>query len=202
MKKDGLKPMEHIARIIVDRRNLFLLFYIIAIVFCLFSMKWVKVEEDIVYYLSEDSKTRQGITIMNEEFTTFGTANIMVSNISYIRAGELAEEIGKISGVSSVMFENTADHYKNTSALMVVLFDGEDFDEISIRAMEDIREVLEPFDVSVSTTVGADTASQLTKDMTVVGYLPPSSSLWCFCSLPGPMPKSRCSLPFLGSPPF
>ncbi len=51
-------------------------------------MRWVNVENDIIYYLSEDSKTRQGITVMNEEFTTLGMADIMISNISYGMPGD------------------------------------------------------------------------------------------------------------------
>ena len=52
--------LERISRVIVDRRNLLFLFYIIAIIFSLFSMGWVDVENDIVHYLADDSKTRRG----------------------------------------------------------------------------------------------------------------------------------------------
>lgn len=171
MKSKSPKLLERIVKIIVDRRNLLFLFYIIAIIFSLFSMNWVRVENDITYYLSEDSKTRQGIAIMDEEFTTFGTANIMISNISYTHAKEVAEKIGQIDGVSSLIFDNTKDHYNNTSALLVVLFDGKETDEISLNAMDKIRDMVAPYDSSISTTVGVDQAAQLTKDMTIVGIL-------------------------------
>ncbi len=134
-------------------------------------MRWVHVENDIVYYLSEDSKTRQGITIMNEEFTTFGMADIMISNISYGHAREIADRVGDVHGVASVMFDNTEDYYKKSSALFVVLLSGEDTDEISLKAMEEIRDIVSPYDVSISTTVGIDIVAQLTKDMTIVGVL-------------------------------
>ncbi len=163
--------MERIAKVIIDRRNLLFLLYIIAIIFSIFSMRWVHVENDIVYYLSEDSKTRQGITIMNEEFTTFGMADIMISNISYGHAREIADRVGDVHGVASVMFDNTEDYYKKSSALFVVLLSGEDTDEISLKAMEEIRDIVSPYDVSISTTVGIDIVAQLTKDMTIVGVL-------------------------------
>ena len=141
------RVLERIAKIIVDRRNLLFLFYIIAIIFSIFSMRWVNVENDIIYYLSEDSKTRQGITVMNEEFTTLGMADIMISNISYGHARDVADKIGDVHGVASVMFDNTEDYYKKSSALFVVLLSGEDTDEISLKAMEEIRDIVSPYDV-------------------------------------------------------
>ncbi len=159
------------AKIIVDRRNLLFLFYTIAIIFSLFSMSWVNVENDIVNYLDKDSKTRQGITIMNEEFTTFAMANIMVSNISYIHGEKIAHSIEEIEGVASIMYDNTEDHYKNSSALFNVVFLGEETDETSLTAMENIREIVEPYDSSISTTIGFNMADQLSKDMAIIGVL-------------------------------
>jgi predicted RND superfamily exporter protein len=169
--KNKARLLERIAKVIIDRRNLLFLLYIIVIIFSMFSMHWVRVENDIIYYLSEDSKTRQGITIMNEEFTTFGMADIMISNISYGHAREVADKIGDVHGVASVMFDNTEDYYNNSSALFVVLFSGEDTDESSLKAMEEIRNIVEPYDFSISTTVGVDIVAQLAKDMTIVGVL-------------------------------
>lgn len=159
------------SRIIVDRRNLLFLFYALVIVFCLFSFKWVNVENDITHYLSEDSKTRQGITVLEEEFITLGMANVMISNISYTHARDMADDIENIDGVSSVMFDNTKDYYKNTSALFAITFDKEEDNEITLKAMEQIRELVAPYDSSISTTIGVDQATQLTKDMTIVGIL-------------------------------
>ena len=68
-------------------------------------------------------------------------------------------------------FDNTEDYYKKSSALFVVLLSGEDTDEISLKAMEEIRDIVSPYDVSISTTVGIDIVAQLTKDMTIVGVL-------------------------------
>ncbi len=171
MKSNKTDLLKNIARFIVDKRGLIFLFYIIAVIFSIFSMNWVKVENDIIYYLSEDSKTRRGITIMNEEFTTFGTADIMVSNVSYSHAEKIAERIEEVDGVATIMFEDTEDYYKNTAALFVVLFEGEDTDQISLDAIEEITQIVKPYDYSISTTVGVDTAVQLAKDMTIVSIL-------------------------------
>ena len=171
MKKGRHGLFERIAQVIVDRRNLFFLFYIIILGFSLFSMSWVNVEEDVAKYLPEDSRTLQGIAVMEEEFTTFGMANVMVSNISFPHAQDIAEEIKQVDGVDSVMFENNEDHYKNTSALFIVTFAGEDTDQISLEAMDEVRKLVSSYDSSISTSVGKDLAAQLTKEMTIIGIL-------------------------------
>ncbi|HZJ57880.1 MAG TPA: MMPL family transporter [Clostridia bacterium] len=171
MKKKRYRLLESIAEVIIDRRNLFFLFYIITIIFSLFSMGWVDVEEDIANYLAEGSKTRQGITIMEEEFTTYGMANVMVSNIAPTNAMNIARGIEEIDGVDSVMFENNEDHYRDTSALFIITFLGEETDEITLQAMDEVRNLISPYDFSVSTTIGSSIASQLTKDMTLIGIL-------------------------------
>lgn len=74
---------DKIGQFVVDKRNIIFILYTFAVIFCYFSLGWVKVEEDIVNYLPEDGKTRQGIAIMKEEFTTFATAQLMVSRYPF-----------------------------------------------------------------------------------------------------------------------
>ena len=81
--------MYRVAAFVVDKRNLFFLLYGFALIFSLFSMSWVQVENDVTKYLPEETETRQGIVAMNENFSAFGSARIMVSNVTY----EMAENI-------------------------------------------------------------------------------------------------------------
>ena len=81
---------EKLATVIVDKRNLIFFLYACALIFCLFSRNWVSVCNDITEYLPETTETRQGLTLMEEEFTTFGTARVMVSHVTYEIAEELA----------------------------------------------------------------------------------------------------------------
>ena len=92
---------EKFATVVVDRRNLIFFLYISALIFCIFSSGWVKVCNDITEYLPPETETRRGLTIMEEEFTTFGTARVMVSNITYDKAEELQEQLEAIDGVSA-----------------------------------------------------------------------------------------------------
>lgn len=160
--------MEKLATFIVDKRNLFFLLYIFAIVFCFFSTNWVKVENDITTYLPEDTETRQGLTLMNDEFITYGTARVMVSNITYATGETLQDELEDISGVSGVEYDQTEDHYKNSSALFTVTFDGTSTDQVSIDAMHEIENLLAPYDTYIDTEVGEDSAADLKSEMQVI----------------------------------
>lgn len=160
--------MYKLAEFIVDKRNLFFLIYIIALVFCIFSRNWVKVENDVTKYLPESTETRQGLTVMNDQFVTYGTAQVLLANISYDRAQEAADMIEDINGVTSVTFDNTEDHYKGTSALLDVTFDGEEEDQISIDAMNEIKDKLTGYDVYYSTSVANDDSANLESEMQVV----------------------------------
>ena len=160
--------MYKLAEFIVDKRNLFFLIYIIALVFCIFSRNWVKVENDVTKYLPDSTETRQGLTVMNDQFVTYGTAQVLLANISYDRAQEAADMIEDINGVTSVTFDNTEDHYKGTSALLDVTFDGEEEDQISIDAMNEIKDKLAGYDVYYSTSVANDDSANLESEMQVV----------------------------------
>lgn len=160
--------MYKLAEFIVDKRNLFFLIYIIALVFCIFSRNWVKVENDVTKYLPDSTETRQGLTVMNDQFVTYGTAQVLLANISYDRAQEAADMIEDINGVTSVTFDNTEDHYKGTSALLDVTFDGEEEDQISIDAMNEIKDKLTGYDLYYSTSVANDDSANLESEMQVV----------------------------------
>ena len=128
-KKSNNNAFEKIATFIVDKRTLFFLLYSFAFIFCLFSMGWVTVENDVTTYLPETTETRQGLVAMNENFAVFGTAQIMVSNVTYDEAVELYEQITQVEGVTMVDFSNTPECYKDANALLSITFDGTDLQE-------------------------------------------------------------------------
>lgn len=167
-QKQNGSGMEKVASFIVDRRNLFFLIYIFALIFSLFSINWVKVENDITTYLPSDTETRQGLTIMNDNFTTYGSARVMVSNISYEKALSIEEEIEDVKGVTSVEFDNTEDHYANGSALFSVTFDGVTDSKIAKTAMNKIKKIIKDYDSYVDTEVGVDTSAELASEMVVI----------------------------------
>ncbi|MGN0975100.1 MAG: hypothetical protein ACI4OL_03800 [Gemmiger sp.] len=57
-KKEKGSGLEKVAAFIVDKRNLFFLLYLFALIFSLISRSWVQVENDITTYLPDTTETR------------------------------------------------------------------------------------------------------------------------------------------------
>lgn len=167
-EKKKQTPIEKLAALIVDKRKAFYLFYIIAGIFCAISMNWTKVNNDITSYLPDSSETRVGLDLMNEQFITYGSGSIMLENITFEKAQEVASELEKIDGVTTVKVEDNSDSYKNGSALLSVTFDGEESDEISKKAMNEIKERLEPYDEYINSAVGNSSSETIAAEMQVV----------------------------------
>ena len=167
-KKDNGSGMEKVAAFIVDKRNLFFLLYIFALIFSVIARSWVQVENDITTYLPDSTETRQGLTVMNDNFVTYGSARVMVSNVSYATALELQAAIEDIDGVTEAVFDDSAGHYTGAAALFDVTFDGTEADPVSVQAMEEIRQTLAGYDLYVDTRVGVDDSAQLESEMVVI----------------------------------
>ena len=185
MRKDTEKPsfFVRLATVIVDKRKLIFFLYACALLFCLFSRNWVSVCNDITEYLPDSTETRQWLTLMEEEFTTFGTARVMVSHVTRGIAEDLAEQIGEIEGVSSASLgdsigaeedgeaetpEDIASYFKGADALISVTFAGEEDDESALAAMEAIRELLAPYDFYIDSSVGDSQADSLADEMGII----------------------------------
>ncbi len=161
-------PMERIAAFIVDKRKAFYLMYIGVAIFCAFSSGWVAVNDDLTSYLPDTTETRQGLTIMEEEFVTFGTSRIMIDNISYAQADALAEQARAIAGVKSIEFDNTRDHYANGAALLSVTYEGTADDTVSVEGFHKVQALLEGYDVYITGDVGDSASASLEAEMQVV----------------------------------
>ena len=160
--------MTKLATFIVDKRNLFFLLTIIMLIFSAFSRNWVEVESELAAYLPADSETRQALDIMEEQFVTYGSARIMVANISQDKAEELKDQIAGIKGVQSVEYDNTEDHYNNASALYTVTFDYDESNDNCLTSLETIQSALSSYDVYVSTELGNSQLEAIDSEVRVI----------------------------------
>lgn len=167
-QKKKQTPIEKIAALIVDKRKAFYLFYIIAGIFCAIATGWTQVNNDITSYLPDTSETRVGLDLMNDQFITYGSGSIMLENVTFEKAEDIAAELEKIDGVTTVKVENDVDSYKNGSALLTVTFDGEEDDQISKDAMVAIKEKLEPYDEYINSAVGNSSSETIAAEMQTV----------------------------------
>ena len=161
-------PIEKIAAFIVDRRKGFYLIYILLIIFSLFSTNWVSVNNELTDYLSEETETRQGLSLMENEFVTYATAEIMIDNISYADAEVLCNELKAINGVKDIAFDSTDNHYVNASALFSVTFEGTSSDDITVTAFNEIENRLDDYDTYISASIGDADSKRMANEMNMV----------------------------------
>lgn len=167
-ERSGNSFMTKLATFIVDKRNLFFLLTIIMLIFSAFSRNWVQVESELSAYLPQDSETRQALDVMEEQFTTFGSAQVMVANISQEQAEELKDQIAGIRGVQGVEYDNTEDHYNNASALYDITFDYDESDEDCLTSLDEVRSALSAYDVYVSTELGNAEQEAIDSEVSVI----------------------------------
>lgn len=163
--------MIKVATFIVDRRNLFFLLFGIALIFSVVSMNWTKVENALSAYLPDTTETSRGLDRMEEQFITYGTAKVMVTNIPYDEAERIYDELSELETIIMLDFDNEPEYYNNFSALYNITFGYDEKDERALEALEEVKLMLEGYDIYVSTAMGNASAEQLAQEMTVISVL-------------------------------
>lgn len=149
---DGI--MHRVSETIVDKRNIIFLVVIIGVIFSIFSMSWVEVENDLSSFLPDKSDSKAAVDVMNNEFTLFGTAQIMVANITLNKAYEIRDKIQAVDGVQMIDFADDKAHYNNASACYTLTFDYPQTDERCSVALDLIKAELSGYDVHISSDIG------------------------------------------------
>lgn len=160
--------MVKMATFIVDKRNLFFLITIIGLIFSAFSRNWVEVENDLSFYLPDDAETKLALDVMEEQFTTYDTAEVMVANVTYGEALELNDRLAEVKGVQSVAFDETTDHYARSSALFTVTFAYDETDDACLDALDAVKELLADYDLYISTDLGDTLAETIDSEVSVI----------------------------------
>ena len=62
--------------------------------------------------------------------------------MSYEQAEKICADIERVPGVKEVVFDDSPEHYNEAAALFSVTFDGENDDEVSVLAMDTLRDML------------------------------------------------------------
>lgn len=159
-----------VATFIVNKRKAIFILFVIAIAYSVASINKVSVNQDITKYLPHDSETHIGLELMDEQFVTYGSAKIMLSNVTFQEAEEQVERIEAVKGVKEVAFDNSENHYQGTDALYDVTFEWEADREASRNALQEVKEQLSGYDIYVSTEIGKEeeSSASLAKDMNLI----------------------------------
>ena len=78
-KKTSGNFMLKLAAFIVNKRKAFIALFALACIYSAISIPKVEVVDDLTKYLPETTETRQGLDIMEQEFTTFLSASLSSS---------------------------------------------------------------------------------------------------------------------------
>ena len=180
--------MRKLAEFIVDKRKLLLIIFIAAAIGSVIMSSHINVIQELTDYLPDDTETSIGLDVMDEQFTTFGTAKVMIQNVTYDQARVLADQLKDIKGVSAVDFyeededdesndteekeftnsEDMRDSYQDLAALYSISFETPEDDSLAQAAIADVRTALKDYDAWFYTTVDKDDAADLQDDMKVI----------------------------------
>ena len=180
--------MRKLAEFIVDKRKLLLIIFIAAAIGSVIMSSHINVIQELTDYLPDDTETSIGLDVMDEQFTTFGTAKVMVQNVTYDQAKVIADQLKDIKGVSAVDFyeededdenndteekeftnsEDMRDSYQDLAALYSISFETPEDDSLAQAAIADVRTALKDYDAWFYTTVDKDEAADLQDDMKVI----------------------------------
>ena len=144
-----------IANVIVRKRHMIEMMFIVLIVLSVINAPLVKVNYDLTEYLPA-TESKKAIDLMEKEFGYPGTARVMVTDVSVYEAYMYKQILENIDGVDMVMWmtedvymsedfldlDSQKDYYRDRCAVMDVTFEKGDNDEETKTAVEEIQNIL------------------------------------------------------------
>lgn len=142
---------------VIDKGKITQKFFIALVVVCAVLACFVPVNYDLTEYLPKDAYTKQGLTVMEEEFGYPGTARLMLKDVSLYEAKIYKDRVSEVDGVAIVMWldtlndvyqselflntEGMTDYYKDNCAVMDIIFTGSDYDKATENALDEIEAI-------------------------------------------------------------
>lgn len=106
--------------LIVKYRYFLLVIFIGLTIFCFVNINNVSINDSIVSYLPDDTETKYGLEVMENEFGSLTSINLMVEDITSDEANSLYNKLLDVSNVEAVLFDNSESSYKNNNALYTI----------------------------------------------------------------------------------
>lgn len=134
--------------LIANIRYFSLVLFLLLTVFCFLNINNVSINDSIVSYLPNDTETKYGLELMDDEFGSLANIKLMIENISIDDAKEVATELSTINNVKEVLFNETENYYKNDKALYVIEIEELDDKELN-QLKKDIENKITSNDYSI-----------------------------------------------------
>ena len=154
-----------VSSLIIRARYLIFIVFLVFGTYCAMNFGRGGSNADLTAFLPPETETKRGIAIMNDEFITYATADVMVSNVTWEEAARLCGILETLEHVSSVDFDRSRAHYADAAALFRVTFDDEAESEVTVKALTTLRKQLAVYDCYIHTTIGSNFAQQIDREM-------------------------------------
>ena len=114
--------MKKITDFIVEKRYIVLTTFLLITFLSSLLIKKVEINKEISKYLPNDSETRIGMDIMDDEFSenSSSTLNLMFKGLSTNEKDEILDELKKLDSVDEVLYDNTSDYNKDDYTLYII----------------------------------------------------------------------------------
>ena len=147
--------MRKITNFIVEKRNYILIIFIILSFVSLYIGIKVPVNKDISVYLPENSETKIGMNIMNDNFDKVKQSQlyIMFKDLSKEEKTKMKEELSNIKNVSSVDYDDTDKYNNEEYSLYIINVDDYSNSKTSKELYEYVKETYKDKGVSLGGSI-------------------------------------------------
>lgn len=122
------------------KTTVIIVLFLIAALLSVYTAGKISINYNLADYLGDDTQTKIALDIIEDEFGSTGTIQVMVKNVSKDEAESICDTLGEIDNVLNVNFDkNDETYYKDGNALFIVLTDGDDYSDNAIKVSEDIK---------------------------------------------------------------
>ncbi len=155
--------MKKFTDFIVDKRYFILGLFIVFTIICAFLSQKVKINYDIAKYLPDDSETRIGMNIMEDEFSKVETSslNLMFKDLKTDEKQTIKSELEKIDGVEEVAYDESEDYNKNQYTLYVITVDDKSDSLLASKVYDKVTDKYEDYEIYTSGDISQTNKSVL-----------------------------------------
>lgn len=152
------KKSKDIVDMIINHRKTIQIVFGIILVLSIICSPFVEVNYDLTEYLPSTVQSKQGISIMEDEFGYPGSARVMIDDVTLYQAKQYKDKIAAVDGVDIVTWADTAtdiyqsneflnkkdleDYYKDGHSVMDIIFDEGDSSPVTSKAVDKIKEIV------------------------------------------------------------
>ena len=156
--------MQKLASFIVAKRKVLLTVFLLVGVLSLAMTPFVKITYDMVEYMPDDSKAKQGVEIMYDQFGEVSPLTVMFEGLSEEEALQIQEELEGIPGVLDAMYDPASEQYqKDGYSQYLLTIDGNAYAKESHATLHAIEDAYKDYDLyTAGMLVDQDNSNQST----------------------------------------